>query len=169
VTTDSDDDVLVARGADAPTAAETPGGGLRSLALHEVIARMGGARLCYGDPVETGRRTVIPVARVFTAGGFGYGAGSEPPQSTGEGGGGGGVLDARPIGYIELGDEGSCFHAIKDPDRPLRFLKVATAALTALLGTAAGRRAAGSARDRLSAVERPRLRQRREGRLRRRR
>lgn len=46
-----------------------------------------GARLCDGEPVVSGARTVIPVARVRLAGGDGGGFGSD-------GGGGGGYLEA---------------------------------------------------------------------------
>ena len=52
-----------------------------------VLARLTGARLCFGRPVEVKGRTVIPVASVRTAGGYGFG--SEPPGSERSGGGGG--------------------------------------------------------------------------------
>ena len=119
---------------------------LTAVTLRRVLARAGGARLVYGKPVKTGDLTVIPVARVFTAGGFGFGTGSDGPASTGEGGGGGGVVDARPIGFIEVEKAGSRFVAIPDPDRPLRLMKMAIALVTAIAGTAAGRRAAAAAR-----------------------
>ncbi|MDQ5807836.1 MAG: hypothetical protein M3320_04105, partial [Actinomycetota bacterium] len=71
-----------------------------------------GARLCYGEPVVAGDRTVIPVARVRVAGGGGYGSGDE-----GDGGGGGGYLEATPQGFIELDATGASYHAIPDPER----------------------------------------------------
>jgi uncharacterized spore protein YtfJ len=133
----------------APPSASPPARRLRAITLRKVLARMGGARLVYGKPVKAGDRTVIPVARVFSAGGFGFGSGGETLESQGEGGGGGGVLDARPIGYIEVDRKGSRFVAIPDPDRPIRLMKTAIALVTALSGTAAGRRAAGAARGAL--------------------
>ena len=39
------------------------------------LARLTGARLCFGRPVELKNRTVIPVASVRTAGGWGFGQG----------------------------------------------------------------------------------------------
>jgi uncharacterized spore protein YtfJ len=134
---------------------------LTAVTLRRVLARAGGARLVYGKPVRTEDRTLITVARVFTAGGFGFGSGSEGVTSTGEGGGGGGVVDARPIGFIEVDKDGSRFVAIPDPDRPLRLMKTAIALLTAIGGTAAGRRAAGAARG---AWKGGRVRRRRGGR-----
>ena len=53
-------------------------GGLRGL-----LDRVSGARLCFGEPVTVGARTVIPVARVRTAGGWGWGTGDETAQGGG--------------------------------------------------------------------------------------
>jgi uncharacterized spore protein YtfJ len=118
---------------------------LTTLSLRRVLARAGGARLVYGKPVKTEDRTVIPVARLFTAGGFGFGSGVQSADQSGEGAGGGGVVDARPIGYIEIDKDGSRYVAIPDPDRHLRLMKMAIALIGAVGGTAAGRRAAGVA------------------------
>ena len=103
-------------------------GGLRGL-----FDGLVGARLCYGEPVTTGERTVIPVARVRVAGGGGYGAGDD-----GDGGGGGGYLEATPSGFIEVGADGAQYHAIRDPARMLR--TVAAAAATLAVGAAAAKR-----------------------------
>jgi hypothetical protein len=62
------------------------------------VTAASGARLCFGEPVSTGGRTVIPVARV-----------------RGGAGGGGGGFDAAPVGFIEVGPDGSRFEAIPDP------------------------------------------------------
>jgi uncharacterized spore protein YtfJ len=131
---------------DAPPALPQPQAPrLTAVTLRRVLARAGGARLVYGKPVKAGDRTVIPVARMFTAGGFGFGSGADGPLATGEGGGGGGVVDARPIGFIEIDKQGSRFVRIPDPERPVRLVKTAIALVTAIGGTAAGRRAAGAA------------------------
>src|SRR5665213_2959793 len=67
------------------------------------LARLTGARLCFGRPVELESRTVIPVASVRTAGGWGFGNQYDGSGSgSGSGGGGGGALDARPVGFIEI-------------------------------------------------------------------
>lgn len=81
------------------------------LRLRRVITALGGARLCYGRPVKMGDRTVIPVARVRSAGGFGFGEGTEGDS----GGGGGGMVDAAPVGFIEITRDRTRFEAIPDP------------------------------------------------------
>ena len=83
-----------------------------------VLARLTGARLCFGRPVEVKGRTVIPVASVRTAGGYGFGG--EPDGRQRSGGGGGGALDARPVGFIEIGPDGTRFEPIDDGRAALR-------------------------------------------------
>ncbi len=85
--------------------------GGRMLHLTEEAARAIGARLCYGDPVEHGELTVIPVASLSTLGGFGFG-GTAVEESPNEGGGGGGMLNARPVGFIEISDSGARFQRV---------------------------------------------------------
>jgi uncharacterized spore protein YtfJ len=113
-------------------------GTARMLGVKGVISRLGGARLCYGEPVKVGERTVIPVARVRAAGGGGWGL---PGGQEKEGGGGGGMLDAMPMGFIDAGPEGARFEPIHDPDAPVRALKGGATALATLITTVAGVRA----------------------------
>jgi uncharacterized spore protein YtfJ len=89
------------------------------------IARMTGARLCFGRAVESAGRTVIPVASVRAAGGWGFG----DADGGGHGGGGGGALDARPVGFIELGPDGARFQRIDDGRTALRALAAGTLAV----------------------------------------
>jgi hypothetical protein len=70
--------------------------------VRRLLTAASGARLCFGEPVSAAGRTVIPVARV--RGGLGGGR---------DGGRGG--LNAAPVGFIEVGPEGSRFEAIPDP------------------------------------------------------
>jgi uncharacterized spore protein YtfJ len=114
-------------------------GALRLVGLRGVIARLGGARLCFGEPIRVGERVVIPVARVKAAGGGGFGSGGE--TSTDSGGGGGGLIDAMPMGYIDAGPEGARFESIPDPDQSVRALKGAATAAATLITTVAGLRA----------------------------
>src|SRR3954452_16176712 len=93
----------------------------RNLSPWELALRATGARLCYGEPVEADGRTVIPVASVEAAGGGGWGSADagqessesddpdEPGQSKGQGAGGGlgGWVSATPVGFIEIGPEGT--------------------------------------------------------------
>lgn len=78
--------------------------------MGKLLRRVSGAQLCYGSPVRTGSRTVIPVARVRAGGGFGRGGSDE---DGGRGGGGG--LRADPVGFIDIGDEGARFRPIVNP------------------------------------------------------
>jgi uncharacterized spore protein YtfJ len=108
-------------------------GGLRGL-----LDGLVGARLCFGEPVVAGTRTVIPVARVRLAGGGGYG--SEGPER-GDGGGGGGFLEASPQGFIEFDDDGARYHPIPDPERIGRTVRAAAGAVATLAtGLAMARR-----------------------------
>jgi uncharacterized spore protein YtfJ len=70
----------------------------------------------YGEPITTDGKTVIPVAKV--AYGFGAGSGSgthtkkgpngkAPVQGEGEGAGGG--VAAKPVGVVEITEEGTKF------------------------------------------------------------
>ena len=70
----------------------------------KLLAAARGARLCYGEPVHVDGRTVIPVARVRATGGMGER-------------GGGGRLDAVPVGFIEVSEDGARFEPIVPPGR----------------------------------------------------
>ncbi len=91
--------------------------------LREVFAGLSGARLCYGEAIEIGGRAVVPVARVKAVGGGGGDMGA---------GGGGGVLDAAPIGFIDVGPEGARFEPIRDPERTMRAVRAALGGASAL-------------------------------------
>jgi uncharacterized spore protein YtfJ len=110
--------------------------------LRRLIDAVATARLCYGEPVREGDRTVIPVSRVRVAGGWGFGRAERPAKSKGpaepSGGGGGGSLDATPAGFIELGPDGARFHEIPDPERTQRLLRAGAAAATTVLAGIAG-------------------------------
>jgi len=109
--------------------------------LRRVLDRASGARLCYGEPVVAGDRTVIPVSRVRAAGSWGYGRGSEADGDEGAGHGGGGWIDAQPVGFVELGPDGARYERIPDPDQLGRTLKAAATALVTVSGALAlGRR-----------------------------
>jgi uncharacterized spore protein YtfJ len=85
----------------------------------QVLAKITGAKLCYGKPINVGAHTVVAVASVRTIGGFGFGKAGSDSESEGSGGGGGGTVDARPVGFIEIGPDGARFHAIDDRRMPL--------------------------------------------------
>jgi uncharacterized spore protein YtfJ len=86
--------------------------------LLEKVLKHANARMVYGDPVQQGDRTIIPVARVSARFGFGGGSGTGKRagegSSSGTGGGGGGDIKAVPIGYIEMTPQGTEFRPIED-------------------------------------------------------
>jgi uncharacterized spore protein YtfJ len=103
--------------------------------LRRVLDAASGASLCFGEPVGSGDRTVVPVARVRGAGGFGSGRGTDGSS----GNGGGGWLEAQPVGFVEIGPEGARFQRI--PADPLGgTLKAVTALATLAAGIATARR-----------------------------
>ena len=95
----------------------------RKLATRKLLAAARGARLCYGDPVHVDGRTVITVARVRAAGGFGQR-------------GSGGRVDAVPVGFIEVTHQGTRFEAIGGSAPGTRQLAAAGAAATAVVAAA---------------------------------
>lgn len=68
------------------------------------IETTGNVQSVFGEPIQVGDKTIIPVARIGYGFGGGYGEG-KGDESDGEGGGGGGCLSARPIGVIEVTPE----------------------------------------------------------------
>jgi hypothetical protein len=93
--------------------------------LPKLIARLTGARLCFGRPVTANGRTVIPVASVRSAGGGGFGGSAAQNGS----GGGGGMLEARPVGFIEMSSEGTRFERINDGRTALRAIAAGSLAV----------------------------------------
>ena len=71
-------------------------------------------RNVYGDPVNVGGRTVIPIARMS----YGFGAGgSEEVKSERGGSGAGAGMSARPVGALEITEVGTRFIPFVDPVR----------------------------------------------------
>jgi uncharacterized spore protein YtfJ len=83
--------------------------------LAELIGAKAGVRTVFGEPVQQGGVTVIPVARVRW--GFGGGGGRSEAAADGpaSGSGGGGGVAADPIGYVEIGSDGAMFRPIREP------------------------------------------------------
>ena len=68
----------------------------------------------FGDPIQVGGRTIIPVASVSVSGGGGGGSGKDNQtkakgKGLGWGGGAGMHIESKPIGYIEITEEGAKF------------------------------------------------------------
>ena len=77
------------------------------------IGMNAGAKAVFGDPIEKSGRTVIPVAQAVIGTGGGGGGGSSDKTGSGEGAGGGALT--RPLGYIEISDEGTVFVPLRQP------------------------------------------------------
>ena len=83
--------------------------------IAELFERSLNIRHVYGEPVQHGDKTVIPVAQVIygfgAGGGKGLGRvrtnGSDPHEAQGAGGGGG--LRMTPVGALEIGPRGTRF------------------------------------------------------------
>ena len=98
--------------------------------FNKLVNSLGGtatASAVFGDPVEKGGVTIVPVARVRfgVGGGFGRGPGKkkrdeEAPDQVGYGQGGG--VQATPVGYIEIAGGQAEYKRIVDPVRPLAVL-----------------------------------------------
>jgi len=88
----------------------------------------------YGEPITADGKTVIPVAKV--AYGFGAGSGSGTHMKKGpngktpvEGEGAGGGVAAKPVGVVEITDQGTKFVQFGAPKK---------LAISALIGTGIG-------------------------------
>lgn len=85
--------------------------------IEKTIERLG-VKSVFGEPIQEGGETIIPVASVTY--GFGFGSGQGPAgdetgaQATGGSGGGGGG-QAKPVGYIRLGPGEPQFVATFNP------------------------------------------------------
>jgi len=99
------------------------------------------ATAVFGEPIERGGVTVIPVAKARWGFGGGGGrppahAGEEPGERPagpeGEGSGGGGGVAVVPVGFIEVRDDGARFRRIVDEGA------IVALAAMALVATAIG-------------------------------
>lgn len=105
-------------------------------------------RVVFGDPVETGGVTIIPVATVKVAGGGGGGKGRavsvplEGEEAQTEGGVGMGLqINTRPLGYIQMSDGAARWVPIVDVNR-VAIVSMITGGLVAMtLAKLAWRRA----------------------------
>ena len=91
---------------------------LQSMA--EKFATSASVKQVFGEPIERGGKTIVPVARVQYRLGGGYGGGEQTGSEVnrplaGGGGGGGGVVKAKPVGALEITDAGTRFVRFVDP------------------------------------------------------
>ncbi len=114
------------------------------------------AAVAFAPPQQHGGLMVIPVAKVRSRFGSGFGAGRPKGQESVQGGVGvGGTLSVTPVGYIEVKEGIARFRPIFTPDAILK-MQVVGGLLTLLtlggLGTLFGRRQAKRGERRPSSV-----------------
>jgi uncharacterized spore protein YtfJ len=110
-------------------------------------------RNVYGEPVNAGGRTVIPIARVS----YGFGAGDRAignPETTADraGSGGGAGMSARPVGALEITEAGTRFIPYMDPVRLGMALVLGLCIGVAIGRRSAQGRAAASKRKQIAAL-----------------
>lgn len=89
--------------------------------VSENIEKTANVKTVFGDPIKFENRTIIPVATVSVSGGGGGGFGKEEAKARarrkrpfGMGGGAGLHVESKPVGYIEITQEGAKF--VSTPD-----------------------------------------------------
>lgn len=97
--------------------------------IERIVDRFGGrvgVQALFGEPVERGESTLVPVGRLRWLFGAGTGSASIPGgDGSGDGSGGGGAAIADPVGYIEMGPSGIRFRPIVGlPPNPLTILAI---------------------------------------------
>ena len=97
--------------------------------LSERFGAWANVQAVFGEPIQQGEVTVVPVARVRWGVGLGSGNGGEAGPGSGSGGGGGAA--AEPVGYLEIRTSGAVFQPIR-PSNPSPIL-VSTGGLAAAL------------------------------------
>jgi uncharacterized spore protein YtfJ len=98
--------------------------------ISEALETTANARSVFGEPIQAGDKTVVPVAKVAYAfgGGFGSGKHAAHPDREGEGGGGGGGVRAFPAGALEITSTTTRFVPFTSVAQLVRELAVAFAA-----------------------------------------
>jgi len=74
----------------------------------------------FGQPVQMGEKTVIPIASVQYGFGLGFGEQEEPASEASVGGGGGAGAVAKPLGLAEITPESTRVETVVDEQRVIR-------------------------------------------------
>ena len=107
--------------ADAYEAAANAASGFGAGVIDRLADRIGahsGSRAVFGEPIEKGPRTIIPVAQSM----WGSGAGTGDSVEDGSGAGGGGGAMSRPLGYIEVTEADAHFVPLQRPLQDARLV-----------------------------------------------
>ncbi len=100
------------------TAESEPAADSQKFSVERLAGRIGArarATSVFGEPIERGNMTIVPVAKIRWGFGGGSGSGNEEPGKSGYGGGGGGGVRATPMGYIEIEGNTTRYRPIRDP------------------------------------------------------
>ena len=106
--------------------------------LDNLAERIGGrasVKAVFGEPIERGDLTIVPVARVRW--GFGGGSGFSEGEDKASGSGGGGGVAADAIGYIEIRSGEAAFRPIVPPYPNPAFLLAAGLTAAMVIGALA--------------------------------
>jgi uncharacterized spore protein YtfJ len=95
---------------DARFAADSGAANLLTTVI-EQIGGQAGANAVFGEPIERGDITVVPVAQMI----IGAGAGNGNHDEAGSGAGAGSGALTRPIGHIEITSAGAQFVPLRRP------------------------------------------------------
>jgi len=74
----------------------------------------------FGQPVQVGEKTVIPIASVAYGFGLGFGEQEEEASEANVGGGGGAGAVAKPLGLAEITPESTRVETVVDEQRVVR-------------------------------------------------
>lgn len=110
---------MVTQGFEDAMAKATQGNGAAGRLVERLAEQLGAratSQAVFGEPIERGGVTVVPVAKLRWGVGGGSGSGTDDDHhKEGEGAGGGGGLMATPIGYIEIVGGEAHFRRIVEP------------------------------------------------------
>ena len=108
--------------------------------LDRLAERIGGrasVKAVFGEPIERGDLTVVPVARVRWGFGGGSGSSEAEAEAKASGSGGGGGVAADAIGYIEIRSGEATFRPIVPPYPNPAFLLAAGLTAAMVIGALA--------------------------------
>lgn len=106
---------------DAYKAAQDAAKGRSAGFIDRLVDRIGassGTAAVFGEAIEKNGRTIVPVAQSM----WGSGGGSGDSEEDGWGAGGGGGAMSKPLGYIEVTDEGAAFVPLRRPWQDARLI-----------------------------------------------
>jgi uncharacterized spore protein YtfJ len=99
--------------------------------LADIVGAKAKVQAVFGEPIQQGELTVVPIARVRWGFGGGGGQSDDGPAGPASGSGGGGGVAADPVGFLEIRANGAEYRPISSGYPSLAFLL--TAGITAAI------------------------------------